>query len=76
MKNDFYPLFRNQSLDGWHIVPRGIRTLEKGSPAYQAALEHKGLWSIQDGVVEGRQDPPAADTAPIWSATEPSATLS
>ena len=58
MKNDFYPLFRNQSLDGWHIVPRGIRTLEKGSPAYQAALEHKGLWSIQDGVVEGRQDPP------------------
>lgn len=59
MQHDFFPLFRNQSLDGWHIVPRGLRMLEKGSPAYQTAWEHKGLWSIREGIVEGRQDPRA-----------------
>ncbi|MBQ8160533.1 MAG: DUF1080 domain-containing protein [Clostridia bacterium] len=58
MQNGFSPLFQNDSLDGWHIVPRGIRMLEKGSSAYRAAWAHKGLWHVKDGIVEGRQEPP------------------
>ncbi|MBR0354455.1 MAG: DUF1080 domain-containing protein [Oscillospiraceae bacterium] len=58
MNGDYVPLFQPDSLEGWRIVPRGIRLLEKGSTEYEAAWEHKGLWTIHDGVVEGRQDPP------------------
>ncbi|MBQ8087667.1 MAG: DUF1080 domain-containing protein [Clostridia bacterium] len=58
MHSEFKPLFPENSLEGWHIVPRGIRMLEKDSPEYRNAWAHKGLWSIQDGIVEGRQDPP------------------
>lgn len=58
--SDFVPLFHDNSLHGWRIVPRGIRLLEKGSPEYNRAWEHKGLWTIRDGIVEGRQDPPGS----------------
>ena len=58
MNGDYVPLFQPDSLEGWQIVPRGIRMLEKGSPEYRAAWEHKGLWTIRYGVMEGRQDPP------------------
>lgn len=55
---EFTPLFRGDSLDGWNIVPRGIRLVEQGSAEFENAWAHKGQWSIRDGVVEGRQDPP------------------
>ena len=58
MSGNFVPLFHGDSLEGWMIVPRGIRTLQEGSDAYKNAWEHKGRWTMQDGVLEGRQDPP------------------
>lgn len=58
MKSEFIPLFRQDTLDGWRVIPRGLPKLKKDSPEYQTAWEHKGLWSVQNGVVEGRQDPP------------------
>lgn len=58
MDRNFIPLFPEDSLEGWNIIPRGIRLLAFDSPEYKRAWEHKGLWTIRDGVVEGRQDPP------------------
>ena len=58
--SDFVPLFQDNSLHGWRVVPRGIRLLEKDSPEYTRAWEHKGLWTIRNGVVEGKQDPPGS----------------
>lgn len=58
MSNQFTPLFKENSLEGWNIVPRGIRRYAEGSPEYQEAWAHKGLWTVQGDVVEGRQDPP------------------
>ena len=58
MTNGWKALFQPDSLEGWRVVPRGIRMLEKDSPEYRAAWEHRGLWTVRGGVVEGRQDPP------------------
>ena len=58
MSNEFRPLFNGDSLDGWKVLPRGLAMMEEGSPRWKEAWEHKGLWTIKDGVLEGRQDPP------------------
>lgn len=59
MKNtEFKPLFAKDSLDGWKVLPRGLAFMEKDSAEYKTAWEHPGQWTIRDGVVEGRQDPP------------------
>lgn len=58
MDTAFRPLFKENSLDGWRIFPRGLSMMEPGSERYNEAWKHKGLWTVQDGVVEGRQDPP------------------
>ena len=58
MKDGFTPLFSENTLDGWRIVPRGLPLLQKDSAAYQSAWAHKGLWTMQDGILIGRQDPP------------------
>ncbi len=58
MDNEFRPLFKPDSLDGWRVYPRGLSQLAPGSEKYAEALKHPGLWTVQNGVVEGRQDPP------------------
>lgn len=56
--SDFKNLIHGNTLDGWKIWPRGIQRYEKGSPEYENAWAHKGLWTIEDGAIVGRQDPP------------------
>ena len=54
----FRPLFAKDSLEGWKIWPRGLYYMEKDSEEYRSAWKHPGQWSMADGVLEGRQDPP------------------
>lgn len=56
--SEFRPLLKDNSLEGWKIYPRGILRYKEGTPEYENAWAHKGLWTIRDGVLEGRQDPP------------------
>ena len=56
--SEFRPLFQSDSLEGWKIYPRWISNYEEGSEEYKNAWAHKGLWTMTDGVLEGRQDPP------------------
>ena len=56
--SEFKNLLKENSLEGWKIYPRGIGRYEPGTPEYENAWAHKGLWTVQGGVLEGRQDPP------------------
>ena len=56
--SEFRPLLKDNSLEGWKIYPRGILRYKEGTPEYENAWAHKGQWTIRDGVLEGRQDPP------------------
>ena len=60
MDKGFKPLFTGDSFDGWRIFPRDMLRFPEGSAQYQEAMRHPGLWTIRDGVVEGRQDPPGS----------------
>lgn len=56
-QQSFRPLFAADSLRGWVARPRELYYAE--DPAvYQESLKHSGLWTVKDGVVEGRQSPP------------------
>lgn len=60
MDHTFKPLFQGDSLQGWRVFPRGISRFREGSPEYLEACLHPGLWTINDGIIEGRQDPPGS----------------
>ena len=49
--SNFRELIHGNSLKGWTIWPRGIQRYEKGSPEYENAWAHKGLWTVEDGVI-------------------------
>jgi len=68
MKNNnaaFTPIFDGTTLKGWHSVPRLPVPRAPGQPgpdttteAYRRATETSGKWTIEDGAIAGRQDPP------------------
>ena len=58
MDKEYKQLFAKDSLEGWKVFPRGISRLTPGSTAYEEAMQHPGLWTVRDGVIEGRQSPP------------------
>ena len=60
MMGEFRNLLQDNSLDGWKIYPRGILRYTPGTEEYENAWAHKGLWTVRDGILEGRQDPPGS----------------
>lgn len=61
----FTPIFDGITLEGWHSVPRLPVPRAPGEPgpdttteAYQRATQTAGKWTIEDGAITGRQDPP------------------
>jgi len=61
----FTPLFDGQSLAGWHAVPRlpvarapGLPGPDSSGEAYRRAAATSGRWTVEDGAIAGRQDPP------------------
>lgn len=55
----FRPLFTGDSLTGWRACSRSL--YYKDDPAlYAESLHHTGLWTIENGVLEGRQSPPGS----------------
>jgi hypothetical protein len=60
-------LFDGETLRGWHAVPRtpAPRWPQEPLPALEAGLAeriraHTGRWTIEDGAICGRQDPPGS----------------
>ncbi len=63
--NGFQPLFDGKTLTGWHAVPRlpvprapGEPGPDTASEAYRRATQTCGSWTVEDGAIVGRQDPP------------------
>ncbi|MFC4810985.1 3-keto-disaccharide hydrolase [Paenibacillus sp. GCM10023250] len=61
----FRPLFDGHTLTGWHAVPRLPVPRYPGGPspdidgvAYGKAAATSGKWTVEDGAIAGRQDPP------------------
>ena len=52
--SEFRDLLKRDSLEGWRVWPRGVLRYEAGTPVYENAWAHKGLWTVRDGVLEGR----------------------
>ncbi|BFT70879.1 DUF1080 domain-containing protein [Paenibacillus sp. P36] len=68
-KNDanFTPIFDGKTLTGWHFVPRLPVPRAPGEPGpdpttekYQQAAQTCGKWTVEDGAITGRQDPPGS----------------
>lgn len=65
MGNAFRPLFDGHTLTGWHAMPRLPVPRMPGGPEpkltpqqRQQALAHTGHWTVEDGAIVGRQNPP------------------
>jgi hypothetical protein len=68
----FVPLFNGVDLEGWSVIPRSYGTLYPGGPKVldvltafpadynEAAAEHPAAWSVEEGVIVGRQDSPGS----------------
>jgi hypothetical protein len=63
----FRPIFDGKTLTGWHSVPRLPVPRAPGQPgpntaseSYQRALQTSGDWTVEDGAICGRQDPPGS----------------
>ncbi len=63
----FIPIFDGESLQGWHAVPRlpvarapGEPGPDKSSEKYMRASQTSGRWTVEDGAIAGRQDPPGS----------------
>lgn len=66
---EFTPLFDGETLDGWHAVPRTYDRVWPGGPLVrelftdlpadyeEQAAAHPALWVVEDGAIEGFQDP-------------------
>lgn len=67
----YTPMFNGTDLTGWSAVPRGYANLYPGGPRMldlmqgafpddymEHALAHPATWTMEDGVVVGRQDAP------------------
>lgn len=67
MPGDVISLFDGETLNGWHPVPRVTtpRWPRDPMPQLDAAtteriLQHTGRWTVEDGAIYGRQDPPGS----------------
>ena len=65
--SDFTPIFDGESLNGWHATPRlpvprvpGDPPIDVASEAYRRAAATTGKWTVEDGAIVGRQDPPGS----------------
>jgi hypothetical protein len=63
----YRPIFDGKTLTGWHSVPRlpvprapGQPGPNQASESYQQALQTSGQWTVEDGAICGRQDPPGS----------------
>jgi hypothetical protein len=68
----FAPLFDGVSLTGWRIIPRTYGCLYPGGPRVlevltdfppdynEQASAHPAAWTVEDGAIVGRQDPPGS----------------
>ncbi len=63
--NPFISQFNGKDLTGWHTVPRlpvpqypGAKDPDVTSESYINAMKTSGKWTIEDGAIAGRQDPP------------------
>lgn len=61
----FTSIFDGETLNGWHSVPRLPVPRAPGEPgpditseAYRRATQTSGKWTIEEGAITGRQDPP------------------
>ena len=57
-ETQFRPLFPDDALAGWKALPRLAGWFPPDHPHNIEAAKHKGLWTLDDGILEGRQDPP------------------
>ena len=71
-KADFIPVFDGQTLAGWHSVPRlpvsrapGESAPDPGGERYRRAMQTAGKWTVEDGAIVGRQDPPGSSLGGI-----------
>lgn len=67
MTDDWTPLFDGETLAGWHAVPRILAPTWPGDPMPEAdpamqgrIMAHTGRWTVEDGAICGRQDPPGS----------------
>jgi hypothetical protein len=63
----FRPIFDGETLEGWHITPRlpvprapGFPEVDTTTEQYQRAKAHLGRWTVEEGAIVGRQDPPGS----------------
>ncbi|CAK4820402.1 unnamed protein product [Aphanomyces euteiches] len=61
----FTSIFDGVTLAGWHFIPRLPVSRAPGEPEpdtttvdYQRATQTSGKWTVEDGAITGRQDPP------------------
>jgi hypothetical protein len=71
-ESGFAPLFDGVSLTGWRIIPRTYGRLYPGGPQVldvltdfptdynEKAEAHPAAWTVEDGAIVGRQDPPGS----------------
>lgn len=64
-QDGFTSLFDGKTLTGWHAVPRlpvprapGLPGPDPTSETYQRARQTSGAWTVEEGAIVGRQDPP------------------
>jgi hypothetical protein len=67
MNATFTPIFDGKTLAGWHSVPRlpvprapGLPGPNPTTESYQRAAQTSGKWTVEDGAICGRQDPPGS----------------
>ncbi len=65
LQNGFKSIFDGTTLNGWHAVPRlpvprapGLPGPDTTTESYRKATETSGKWTVEDGAITGRQDPP------------------
>jgi hypothetical protein len=68
-ESSWRPLFDGATLSGWHARPRVYGSLWPGGPLVsevsdwvvadynERATQHPAVWTVEDGVIVGRQDP-------------------
>jgi hypothetical protein len=67
VQDAYTPLFDGMTLTGWHPAPRlptarypGGPEPDRKSAQYQTAAATSGRWTVEDGAIVGRQDPPGS----------------
>ena len=65
--DDFVEIFDGKTLAGWRARPRvpvprstGDPPIDTTSEAYRRAISSTGKWTVEDGAIVGRQDPPGS----------------